>query len=424
MKLTFRGLRYSDGFALPTILLVSIILLSILLASIGAASSSRVALDSQYYNQLASQAVESGMARAKECLTGSGYKPQWATIALDRDLRPNTDCQGMGVLSRPYVLGDATSNVRTFYSIEAPNGAGIGSPLKVVGTTELVRTSAPHNVWRRYQQVAVYRIEPPEASACPVGFIMVPGNATFSTGSGFCVGKYEAKNVGGTAASQAGGTPHVSVTQAQARAAATAACTGCRLINEGEWLTIAHNVAGVASNWSGGSVGNGFMYSGHNDNSPAGSLAASSNDNDGYYGTGDVPFSNQRRTLTLSNGQVIWDFAGNVWEWTTMTTSGGLPGASGFSCRDWRNVTGTGSLAPNPFPSFGTPAASTWTGSVNGIGTICSDSSDMTLHAPVRGGDWDSGPNGGVFGMYAATVPSTSQYNIGFRITTDPTYVP
>src|SRR5690606_1541964 len=95
--------------------------------------------------------------------------------------------------------------------------------------------------------------EPLSEITCSPGFIPVPGNNMFSTNN-FCVGKYEAKNVGGTATSQASGQPWTGISQTDAITTASVACTGCRLINEAEWLTIAHNVVNVASNWSGGTV--------------------------------------------------------------------------------------------------------------------------------------------------------------------------
>lgn len=83
-------------------------------------------------------------------------------------------------------------------------------------------------------------------------------------------------------------------------------------------MTIAADVLSVKYNWSGGEVGSGYIYSGHNDNAPANALAASTDDTDGYIGTGNSVASgdNQRRTLYLSSGDVIWDLSGNVWEWT------------------------------------------------------------------------------------------------------------
>ena len=248
---------------------------------------------------------------------------------------------------------------------------------------------------------------------CPTGYITIPGSSLFGTNA-FCAMKYEAKNVGGVATSQAAGTPWVSISQTSAITTSSAACSGCHLISEAEWLTIAHNVLSVDSNWSGGSVGSGYIYSGHNDNS-AGALAASTNDSDGYSGTGNVSPSNQRRTLTLTNGAVIWDIAGNVWEWTAGQTSGGQPGASGYAWRQWNAIAGTGSLSPNPHPSYGTPAASNWT-STHGIGVIFSSSTELGLRGFLRGGSWVNGSYVGVLTLYLYYSPGGMFSNFGFRV--------
>lgn len=423
MKLTVRQHSNSRGFALPTILLVSTAMLAILMAAIGATAASRVALDSQHYNQLAQQAAESGIARAKECLSNSGWTPQWSTIAASRDLRPHTNCSGNATFSDQYVVGNAVgSTIRTKYSIEAPSGSGIGASLKVVGTTELVRAISPYTVWRSYEQVAYYKIEPPQKIACPAGFIGVPGNSLFGTDD-FCVSKYEAKNVGGSAASQAAGLPYTNISQIDAEIAAAQSCEDCRLIDESEWLTIAHNVTNIGSNWTGGSVGSGTLFVGHSDNGPANSLEASSDDTNGYFGTGQSS-GNQRRTMTLSNGEVIWDFAGNVWEWTSgqVSGAGNQPGGDGYNWRDWNDVEGTGTLSPNPFPSYGTPAASAWdTG--QGIGGLWSNSTDASARAFARGGDWDGYSVSGVFGLWLDFPPdhqTWASHYVGFRIVLRP----
>ena len=252
-----------------------------------------------------------------------------------------------------------------------------------------------------------------DGSGCPTGYIVVPGSSLYGTDA-FCAMKYEAKNVGGVATSQASGTPWVSISQTNAMTASSAACDGCHLISEAEYLTIAHNVLSVDSNWSGGTVGSGYIYSGHNDNS-AGALAASTNDSDGYSGTGNVSPSNQRRTLTLTNGEVIWDIAGNVNDWTSGQISGGQPGASGYAWRQWNAVAGTGSLSPNPHPSYGTPAASNWT-STHGIGAIFSDSSQTGLRGFLRGGAWYDGGDAGVLTLILNAPPSYAGSAVGFRV--------
>ena len=422
MKLTVGYSVRTSGFALPTILLVSTVMLIILVSSIAAAAASRVSLDSQYYNQLAGQAAESGIARANECLKGNGYMPQWSTSATGRNLRPNSDCTGAtmtGGYVREYVVGQGggASKVRTRYSVDAPNGTKLGSILRVVGTTELVRGSSPYNVWRSYEQSLFLRIEPTKTVACPTGFIAVPGDARFNT-TDFCVGKYEAKNVGGKAVSQADGEPWLNISQTDAMAAASAACTGCSLINEAQWLTIAHNVTGVSSNWSGGSVGNGYIYRGHTDNVPAAALAASTDDTNGYVNTGQTS-GDQRRTLRLNDGEVIWDFSGNLREFTTGQAMGGQPGSSGFAWRDWNAISG-GTLSPSPFPVYATPAASSWTAAANGIGRAHTDSSDTTLRAMTRGGAYINGTDAGIFALVTNSAPDGTSAQTGFRIVYNP----
>jgi formylglycine-generating enzyme required for sulfatase activity len=236
--------------------------------------------------------------------------------------------------------------------------------------------------------------------------------------------KYEAKDVGGVATSQAASTPWVSISQTDAITTAAAACTGCHLITEAEWMTIAQNVLGVASNWSTGTVGSGFIYSGHNDNSPGNALDADSNDTNGYYGTGNTSPSNQKRTLTLSNGEVIWDLAGNVWEWTSGTVQSptiqpGITGA-GYDGRQWTAITNPGTLSINPSPAgTGIAGASAWnTG--NGIGLIYSDTEQVGLRGFLRGGYWTGGSGAGVLTLSLYLAPSYAAADVGFRVAVSP----
>ena len=253
-------------------------------------------------------------------------------------------------------------------------------------------------------------------TTCPAGFIVVPGSSTYST-SDFCTMKYEAKNVGSVATSQASGTPWVSISQPNAITTSQAACSGCHLITEAEWLTIAQNVLSVPSNWSSGTVGTGYIYFGHNDNAPAGALAASS-DSDGYAGTGNSS-GNQRRTLTLTNGEVIWDMAGNVLDWTAGTSTTGQPGITGeagYAWKEWTAVTTNGSNPANPSPA-GTnlTGASGWN-SGNGVGRLYSNAGETAVRGFVRGGYWANGGSAGVLTLILDGSPSGAYGNVGFRV--------
>ena len=257
---------------------------------------------------------------------------------------------------------------------------------------------------------------------CPTGFIVVPGSSTYGT-TDFCVMKYAASQSSATVpVSQAGSTPWVSISQTNAIAYApnVAGCTGCHLITEPEFMTIAQNVLSVSSNWSGGAVGSGFIYSGHNDNAPANALAADSNDANGYAGTGNSSPSNQCRTLTLTNGEVIWDLAGNVWEWTSGTSTTGQPGITGeaaYALKEWTSVTTNGTNSTNPSPA-GTnlTGASTWN-SGNGIGKLYSYSGESAVRGFVRGGPWNNGGNAGVLTLVLGYAPSNAYTSeVGFRV--------
>ncbi len=231
-----------------------------------------------------------------------------------------------------------------------------------------------------------YTAETMPPSDCPTGFVPVPGNTTLGT-NGFCVMKYEAKNVGGTATSQIGGTIWTGMSITTAKSVATAACSGCHLITEAEWMTIAANVLSVASNWTGGSVGSGYVYTGHSNNNPGSLLSASSNDNDGLFGitggTGSGPQFNNKRTLTLTNGEVIWDLAGNADEFTQGTFDGSQPGGSSWDAREYSSITNWGSL---PVGSrLSTIGAGSW-GSAQGMGKIYSSSSQPDALSFRRGG--------------------------------------
>jgi len=299
---------------------------------------------------------------------------------------------------------------------------------------------------------AVYKVTPSAppfatglASVCPDGFIVVPGSATYGVISSFCVMKYEAKcalieapkvgltipnsgydsydnNV--TACTSAGGRGVVSTSSGYALtdisqlsaitySASTYGCTGCQIMSDAQWMTLAQNVLSNPANWSGGSVGIGYIYSGHNDTLPARGLASGA-DSNGYFGTENTS-GNQKRTLTLTNGEIIWDLSGNVREWTGAQQAGGQPIGTPLAWREWTAVSG-GRISPSPYPAItGLSGAYSWNSS-NGIGMILNDSEDNKAKGFIRGGDWAGGINDGVLSLALGTTPTFRGVALGFRV--------
>lgn len=274
-------------------------------------------------------------------------------------------------------------------------------------------------------------------TSCPSGYIPV-SRYTLPSGTvvpSFCVMRYEAQNGGnGIAASVEGGTLLVSLTWQQA--AGSCAAAGSQLITENQWLSIAHQITDVASNWSGGSVGSGYVYSGHNDNSPANALNAPlAYNSDGYTGTGNTSPSNQRRTLTLPNGNIIWDFAGNVWEWVAQT----IPKASRYNggASQWmayHSNDGVAAISDSLMPLDKQPKngwnanqgmgryydGDSTAGAYNSV-SEWPDSAGTGYAAPIaaflRGGSWGNAAGAGVFALSLNDGRSGTGANVGFRCT-------
>ena len=292
----------------------------------------------------------------------------------------------------------------------------------------------------------------PSFKTCPTGYIRVPGNNLYQT-KDFCVMKYEAKAVSTTdtttglttpntglntiannttpttaannraIASVASGFPIANISQTTA--ASYCSTAGASLITNAEWMTIARNIEAQLSNWTTGTatssaIGTGGLYRGHSDSNPGTALAAGADDN-GYIGTGQSGFSIERRTHSLSNGEIIWDLGGNVWEWTNDTILGkDQPTGSSPVGFGWRQYS-TG--LTNSITNFGTlsrdlvgPSNNTWNSTQN-MGQIYSDgtSTNNTNFAFLRGGSWSDATDAGVFFLNLGGAPSLTRDFIGFR---------
>lgn len=145
--------RKTEGFALPTILIASVVMLIVLVSAITATESIRSALDRQYYNELAREAAESGLAYASYCLQQNSYTPSWSS---SYPLRADRDCTGVnsnGVSQ--YIINQ--NNVRMSFSVAYPTNMSVSQLVSSTGTVELLRPSSGQP-WRSYTYSASARI--------------------------------------------------------------------------------------------------------------------------------------------------------------------------------------------------------------------------------------------------------------------------
>jgi len=249
--------------------------------------------------------------------------------------------------------------------------------------------------------------------------------------------------------------------------------TGFHLITNAEWMTIADNIIHTPINDLDKDTALYQLATGHTDNSPAASVTSTaaadptvsgcnlnisleetanayasascelrgtgdgdhSDNAHGYYGTEQnwsttyspgAANASQLRTHVLSNGEVIWDLAGNVWEWTddTVTNTHMVTPSADTGTSDWRGyfsqeVGDNGYLANaqgfNIIPNIST----SYTGTSHGIGRIYIDVDDAapsgTTHAFLRGGAWNSGAYAGVFTLFLDSAPANTSAAFGFR---------
>jgi formylglycine-generating enzyme required for sulfatase activity len=221
-------------------------------------------------------------------------------------------------------------------------------------------------------------------------------------------------------ASVASGFPIANIDQTTA--ASYCSTAGASLITNAEWMTIARNIEAQLSNWTTGTaasnaIGTGGLYKGHSDGNPNTALAAGA-DNDGYIGTGQSGFSIERRTHTLSNGEIIWDMGGNVWEWTNDTILGKdqpTGSSTGFGWRQYTAITNYGTLSYD----LTRPSNPAWDSTQN-MGQIYSNgtSNSNSIFTFIRGGFWDFTTGAtvpGVFTLYLGNTRFLPSEDVGFR---------
>ncbi len=253
---------------------------------------------------------------------------------------------------------------------------------------------------------------------CPLGYERVPENSNLGVDA-FCVMKFEAKNVSGAPRSQAAGTPWNVINIVDAKAKCNSLGNGYDLISNPEWMAISYEIEKTAANWSGATVGSGMLNRGHTDNSTASPLAVF-DISDPYNGTGNnfgQPAGSgweQKRTHTLSNGTVLWDIAGNVWEWIDWSLGGGLtsgPTSCVNAVTELPDVSCGALSAADYLPDNPSGQTASSYNSSYGLGTFFGG----TGGTAYRGGCWGDNTEAGIFTLKLATGTTNTFSCVGFR---------
>lgn len=128
------------GFTLPAVLIVSLTLLIIGLSMTQTSSSVRTSIDDQYYNRLATEAAQSGVAYGNYCLVKNSYAQSWGSLLGRPNLTQSTDCYGTSLSPALTSLID-TAHIRVTFSVDDTEGRSDGATLITAeGKVEKLRT--------------------------------------------------------------------------------------------------------------------------------------------------------------------------------------------------------------------------------------------------------------------------------------------
>ena len=170
---------------------------------------------------------------------------------------------------------------------------------------------------------------------CPEGYVVVDGDVDLAVDS-FCVMPMEARQGDGNLpVVSAADLPWSDIYSTTAKTNCQLLSTediACDLISNPQWMAIARSIETTAANWSGGEVGQGVLNRGHSDNDPATHLAITDPSDPWSDTNNDESDWTQKRTHTLNNGGVLWDLAGNLYEWVDWTTGGDVLSRGPNSC--------------------------------------------------------------------------------------------
>jgi len=247
----------------------------------------------------------------------------------------------------PAILVDYTTNIPVSINTELNNNTN--SYKAIIDNSNSITWSGIEIAWG-LQALALKWWDLSQPKTCPTWFIPVPGNAEFSQ-PGFCVAKYKMALerdlttselspanfntwtwstttrwtwtiwIDWTIVSAPWKYQIANITQIQAMAACKS--IWWHLITNNEWMTVARNIEAQSSNWSTWIVGSWGIYRWVvNLNDSLWCDAKWWNIETYPYATKTWPSTtstwilcNPKRQLKLSNWEIIWDLAWNIWEY-------------------------------------------------------------------------------------------------------------
>lgn len=301
-----------------------------------------------------------------------------------------------------------------------------------------------------------------QRTTCPENYVTIAPNSALGTVA-FCASKYEMKlslNDGtpvfdGTNGnspvnpllykpdSRPNGVPWVRVSHSTAFSECQSLGAGYHQITAKEHQAIAREIELQPDNWSGGAVGSGALYRGHSDDAISATAVAdgyatsgskllgAGDDANAYAGTGQTaagPMGSggeQRRTMVLSNGEVIWDIAGNAREKVDADGLGGTISYTGpattrnLESGDAEFISMVDTLTSSNGATFDlsifSPATSGLSHATHFVGKYHVNGGVRTGLTITRGGNFSAGNNPGLFAGDVDGMDTSSSTSGGFR---------
>ena len=238
----------------------------------------------------------------------------------------------------------------------------------------------------------------------PDGYIEVPNGA-----HNFCVMQFEAKrSQSDKPVSIPEHTPWTGTYAEEAKELCQSLGTKYDLISNEEWMIIARNAEVQAANWTGGAVNSGCLFRGNNGQPMPW--------NECGYGDGasGIDFGNNRNPrakMVLSNGEEIYDFAGNVSEWVDWIKGGDFDAAPVGCAQQSTELKDISADVNCPLVSENYSPVNAQFDSTQGIGKFVGGYGGYAR----RGGASWSGDNAGIFALGLERGGSNNDGDNGFR---------